>query len=79
MNLGGKEINDECDHDEESPFCKECTQIFLDTEIRMNLDNGKYYPSPSDLEELEVPREAWLKELLDAAEWYWNRRHQKPI
>jgi len=52
------------------------TQIFLDTEIRMNLGNGKYYPSQSDFEELEVPRP---KELLDAAEWYWNRRHQKTI
>jgi len=40
------------------------------------LGNGKYYPSQSDFEELEVPRP---KELLDAAEWYWNRRHQKTI
>ena len=54
-------------------------QIFLDTEIRMNFGNRKYYPSQSDFEELEAPREAWPKELLDAAEWYWNRRHQKTI
>jgi hypothetical protein len=77
MSLGTKEINEECDHDEEPPFCKECTQLFLDTEIRMNLPNGKCYISPSELEDAGVPFEEWPKELQDAAKWCGDRQKRK--
>jgi len=35
--LGGKEINNECDRDEEPPFCEECSAIWLE-EMRLTLD-----------------------------------------
>jgi len=37
MSLGGKEINNECDRDEEPPFCEECSAIWLE-EMRLTLD-----------------------------------------
>jgi hypothetical protein len=32
MSLATKEINEDCNHDDQPPFCKECSQIFFDTE-----------------------------------------------
>jgi hypothetical protein len=62
MSLETKEINDECDHDEEPPFCKECSAIYWE-EIRLDSD---LHPKPM---------EYYLNENIER--WFWDRKENK--
>ena len=61
---GAKEINEECDHDEEPPFCRKCSAIYWE-ETRLGLDSntdGK-------------PIEYYLNE--NIVRWFWDRKENK--
>jgi hypothetical protein len=59
MSLGTKEINEECDHDEEPPLCTKCTAIYRE-EMRLSLD---LHPKPM---------EYYLNENIER--WFWDRK-----
>jgi hypothetical protein len=88
---GAKEINEDCDHDEEPPFCRKCGAMSLEgaKEINEECDHDEEPPFCRKcmaiwMEETRLgldsnsdgkPIEYYLNENIER--WFWDRRENK--